>query len=381
MEPLPPDAGYYQLLGVSKSASEAEINKAYKKLAIKYHPDKNPSDKELAEENFKKVSEAYEVLSNKEKRQTYDQFGKKGLDSSGMGGGGFSRGQAEEIFAQFFGGQDPFSVLFSQMGEGGMPGGGGMQFAFGGMPGMGPGMGGRGGPGGGPGMAGLPPGFAEMMGGGMGGGGMPGGMGGMGGFPGMMGGGMPGGSRKQPEQPSAIPAGTAVSVHGLQGAAQHNGKGARVESYDAAAGRYTVTLDDGDALKIKFDNLLQLAKCEVTGMQNRAELNGQTATIAGYDAGKQRFHADIQGVGRASLLLSNLILPAGTRGRVFGLTSEAGSKWNDKVGKVLSFDREAGRYLMEMSKSDQLKLKRDNLSLTGTNVVGMTMRSNVQDQD
>ena len=381
MEKLPDNSDYYELLGIKKSATEQEINKAYKKLAVKYHPDKNPSDKALAEENFKKVSEAYEVLSNKEKRQTYDQFGRQGLNSSGMGGGGFSRGQAEEIFAQFFGGQDPFSVLFSQMGEnGGGPGGmpAGMQFQFGGMPG-----GGGGGPSGGfpQGMGGLPPGFAEMMGGGMGGGGMPGGMGGMGGFPGMMGGGMPGGSRKQPEQPSAIPAGTAVSVHGLQGAAQHNGKGARVESYDAAAGRYTVTLDDGDALKIKFDNLLQLAKCEVTGMQNRAELNGQTATIAGYDAGKQRFHADIQGVGRASLLLSNLILPAGTRGRVFGLTSEAGSKWNDKVGKVLSFDREAGRYLMEMSKSDQLKLKRDNLSLTGTNVVGMTMRSNVQDQD
>jgi hypothetical protein len=154
-----------------------------------------------------------------------------------------------------------------------------------------------------------------------------------------------------------------------------------VESLDGAAGRYTVALEDGDALKIKFDNLLQLAKCEVTGMQNRAELNGKSATIAGYDATKQRFHADIPGIGRASLLLSNLILSSGTRGRVFGLTSETGSRWNDKVGTVLSFDREAGRYLMEMSKTDQLKIKRDNLSLLGTNVVGQTMRSHVNDQD
>ena len=85
---------------VKRDATEQEINKAYKKLAVKYHPDKNPGDKALAEENFKKVCEAYEVLSNKEKRQTYDQFGRQGLNSSGMGGGGFSRGQAEEIFAR-----------------------------------------------------------------------------------------------------------------------------------------------------------------------------------------------------------------------------------------------------------------------------------------
>ena len=100
MEKLPEDGDYYDLLGIKRNATESEVNKAYKKLAVKYHPDKNPGDKELAEENFKKVSEAYEVLSNKEKRQTYDQFGKSGLNSSGMGGGGFSRGQAEEIFAR-----------------------------------------------------------------------------------------------------------------------------------------------------------------------------------------------------------------------------------------------------------------------------------------
>ena len=100
MERLPDDTCYYDLLKVKRDATEQEINKAYKKLAVKYHPDKNPGDKALAEENFKKVCEAYEVLSNKEKRQTYDQFGRQGLNSSGMGGGGFSRGQAEEIFAR-----------------------------------------------------------------------------------------------------------------------------------------------------------------------------------------------------------------------------------------------------------------------------------------
>ena len=63
MEKLPDDGDYYDLLGIKRNATESEVNKAYKKLAVKYHPDKNPGDKELAEENFKKVSEAYEVMA------------------------------------------------------------------------------------------------------------------------------------------------------------------------------------------------------------------------------------------------------------------------------------------------------------------------------
>ena len=153
-------------------------------------------------------------------------------------------------------------------------------------------------------------------------------------------------------------------VHGLNNAAQHNGKPAQVEEYDASSGRYTVSLPEGDALRIKFDNLLQACPVEVTGMQNKPELNGKSATICGFDADKGRYHADISGVGRASLKLENLILASGTRARVFGLQSDAGSKWNDKIGKVLSYDREAGRYTMEMSATDQLRIKLANLTLS-----------------
>ena len=89
---------YYKILGLNKGASESEIKKAYRKSAIKYHPDKNPGDVK-AEEKFKQAAEAYEVLGNKEKRSKYDQFGHAAFDGSGgFGAGGMNM---DDIFSQF----------------------------------------------------------------------------------------------------------------------------------------------------------------------------------------------------------------------------------------------------------------------------------------
>jgi len=93
---------YYSLLGVSRGASEAELKKAYKKLAMKYHPDRNQGDKS-AEAKFKEVSEAYEVLTDQNKRQAYDQYGHEGLDQRFGQNGGFQGGSFNDIFGDVFG--------------------------------------------------------------------------------------------------------------------------------------------------------------------------------------------------------------------------------------------------------------------------------------
>lgn len=100
---------YYEVLGVSRESSPEEIKKAYRRLARQYHPDANPDDKETAEAKFKEVAEAYDVLSDSEKRANYDQFGHAGVDGQGFGGfgeGGFGAdfGGFGDIFDMFFGG-------------------------------------------------------------------------------------------------------------------------------------------------------------------------------------------------------------------------------------------------------------------------------------
>ncbi|XP_031551238.1 dnaJ homolog subfamily B member 6-like [Actinia tenebrosa] len=111
-------ADYYEILEISRSATEADIKKAYRKLALLWHPDKNPDIKEAAEEKFKEISEAYEVLSNKERRDIYDRYGRDGLTGGGGRGAGpdfdfdFHFHRPEEIFKNFFGTNDPFSTFF-----------------------------------------------------------------------------------------------------------------------------------------------------------------------------------------------------------------------------------------------------------------------------
>uniref|UniRef100_A0A3Q4H0S6 DnaJ homolog subfamily B member 6-like n=1 Tax=Neolamprologus brichardi TaxID=32507 RepID=A0A3Q4H0S6_NEOBR len=107
---------YYQVLGVRKDASADDIKKAYRKLALRWHPDKNPENKEEAEKKFKELSEAYEVLSDANKRSLYDRYGKEGLTGSNGGREHFHEPftfrNPEDVFREFFGARDPFADFF-----------------------------------------------------------------------------------------------------------------------------------------------------------------------------------------------------------------------------------------------------------------------------
>src|SRR5689334_976331 len=104
---------YYEILGVTKTASAEEIKKAYRKVAMQFHPDRNPGDKS-AEEKFKEAAEAYEILSDADKRAQYDRYGHAGVSGNGRGGFGGGGMNMEDIFSQFgdIFGDDVFGSFF-----------------------------------------------------------------------------------------------------------------------------------------------------------------------------------------------------------------------------------------------------------------------------
>jgi len=114
----------YEILGVSRESSPDEIKKAYRKLALKWHPDKNPDNKEHAEKKFKEIAEAYEVLSDSQKRAIYDREGIEGIRGGGGGGHRFNRSSSfhftdpNEIFKSFFGSSSIFDIMEEMMGGG-----------------------------------------------------------------------------------------------------------------------------------------------------------------------------------------------------------------------------------------------------------------------
>jgi len=314
---------YYKNLGLNKGANEHEVKQAYRKLALKYHPDKNKENPQAAEEKFKKVAEAYDVLSDKQKREIYDSYGKRGLENGGgggFGGGGAHFVNAEDIFRQFFGGQ----------GGGGFHddfGGGGFSFNFGGHEGGFPGGGHHHHRGGRPRRPTPPP---------------------------------------YPSGPEVITKDTAVYVHSLSSAQQYNGMEGTLIGYDASKNRYKVSFggsdDDENAISIKPTNFVQLVESvRLRDIQSRPQLNNCIGSIIGMSG--DRFHVKLNGSDSAcvGVGLANLVLPANTRVHVHSL--EGAAHYNGVTGKVIQYLETENRYLIEIPGNKQLKLKTENISI------------------
>lgn len=279
---------YYQILGVTKKATQDEIKKAYRKLALKWHPDRVAEDKKVeAQAKFQEIGAAFDTLSDPEKKRIYDQVGEEGLNGAGSmpegyadqfksagggGGGGFGGGGAGPKFNFSSGGGGmPGGMPGGMGGMGGMPGGGGQQFHFSNADdifknffGTADPFQARGGDNSSDEEGGMP---FKMGGGGMGG--MPGGMGGFGGIPGM--GGMPGGQRstslprnmaqQRQEKAPPIQHDLAVTLEELYTGANKKMR-ITAKKYDPATGRTTsvstdkqITIKAGwkDGTKITFE--------------------------------------------------------------------------------------------------------------------------------
>eukprot|EP00747_Dinoflagellata_sp_TGD_P222340 gnl/TRDRNA2_/TRDRNA2_94053_c0_seq1.p1 gnl/TRDRNA2_/TRDRNA2_94053_c0~~gnl/TRDRNA2_/TRDRNA2_94053_c0_seq1.p1 ORF type:complete len:318 (+),score=55.86 gnl/TRDRNA2_/TRDRNA2_94053_c0_seq1:51-956(+) len=274
----------YEVLGVERSATDAEIAKAYKKMALKYHPDKNPADKEKAEENFKRVTGAYEVLRDPEKRKNYDQFGKDGISPGfGFAQGGRNFGgvdtfqQADEIFKAFFGQSDPFSMFGSD------PAIPSSRFFFNEDPG---------------GLGGVAGGFSRSR---------------------------PTPTRAQtgrrPCPPHAASRGTPVVIRGLAKAPKFNGKVGKILSWDEEKGRYEIDTDEG-ILLLKPQNVTQRCSVEAVNLCEKPELNGRRGEIIGYDEEKGRYLVALSSPQvTLGLQPANCLLRTGTRIIVQGLSN------------------------------------------------------------
>lgn len=375
---------YYEVLGCDRSANDAQLKKAYRKLAVKWHPDKNPGN-DVATKNFQKISEAYATLSDANKRKMYDMYGKEGANAAdqmpgggaggfpgggmpggfpggmhfstsgmpgGMGGGhGMTPEEAQRLFGSIFGGSDPFggAGLFGG-GMGGMPGGIHMNMGGGGMPGNGMG-----------GMGGMDP-ISMMFGGG---GGMPGmGMPGMGG---MAGGGMPR-SRPRPPPPvtryDTIPRGTVVSLKGLVSAPERNGDQGVIQQYNPSNGRYIVLLGDEDEeqqqMSVKPSNLLQHVHVRIHDVKSQPELNGKTGTIVTWIASKERYNIHVMALNKVvSLRPANVVLDVGIVGQICGLNNKP--ELNGKWGTIKGWLRESNKYDVQTSPSQVIRIKVENL--------------------
>jgi curved DNA-binding protein CbpA len=311
---------YYKVLGISKSASSQEIKKAYRKLAIKYHPDKNKVNKEAASEKFKKISEAYDVLSDDEKRKKYDQFGKEGLNNNVH----MSHQHAQEMFSTFFGGRDPFSMFFDNDDlnfNGGMSG-----FNNGGMSGFNNG-----------GMSGFN-------------------NGGKSGF---------NFNRRSRSRSyvsdvpfNKISINKSVMIYNLQNNSNLNNQLGTVKSFNNLKDKYVIQTNNGQLVYLKQDNIKEILLFKICDLTSKKILNGQSGQIIGLDVTNNRYRVIVNN-NMLSLKSNNIIINSDHCVKLQGLISQP--QLNNTIVKIKDFDSDAKKYIVLIKNNKLIKIKMENI--------------------
>lgn len=323
---------YYEVLGVSETATDKEIKKAYRKLSLKHHPDKNQDDKENAENIFKKINEAYSILSDREKRKNYDRYGKQGLED--YGGFGMSGQDARQTFHDFF-------EQFAGSSSGFTPSTQGFTNGF--MRGFGSGLG-----------TGIGEGLREM-----------------GVHPGIhasipileqflnpfgtMTGFNFGSQQIDSSKPDIISNGVNVKIKGLVNNTSLNGKLGVVKGYNNEKKRYQITIQN-ETKMLKRKNIQQLVEGTVIGT-NKQELNGRKCNILSYNNGTDRYQVQI-GRKIVNIKPEHIIVDDDTCIEIRNIQSD--QSLNGRFGRIKSFNQAKHRYNIALP-DKQISLKLTNV--------------------
>ena len=292
---------YYTILGVSRGADTKSIKKAYHRLAVKYHPDKN---KDASAANiFKKINEAYGILSDANKRRTYNQFGKDAINQEMNMGEGFDMPQAHDIYNQFFAGtrspDDPLSHFFKQNSFGGQQ----MRFQF---------------------------------------------------------------HRRTQQHPRPrrcsmnefkIPRGIRILITRLKASTELNGESGIVLDYSSLKKRYMVSVNNTQVY-LKSENIQQIHGVKIINLEKNINLNGKSGKIIGFDKTTNRYQVLING-DPVGLKQNNILFKVGSLVKLIGLKNN--SYLNNKWVKIIQCDKFANKYLVKTEDIKLLRVKYENV--------------------
>lgn len=288
----------YKVLGVPRTATDKEISAAYKRLALRYHPDKNMGSRSQAEHAFKRVTGAYETLRDSTSRRKYDassQGPAAGRSSAGGIPSSFgSFEHADELYRAFFG--TGVSTTVPDIDIAGI-------FNFDQKPRT-----------------------------------------------------KPTSVSKRPETPAHVMlGGTQVVIHGLASKPEHNGKTGKVRNWTSAKGRYEVSLNCGGVISLRPQNLTQLCHVTVTQLVEKPELNGKRGEIVDFlEASGHYVLLMNEPPCVVELLPSNCIFPVGAAGVLEGLSDE---KLNGQMCHITGTDHDTSRYVVQTEGGRQLKVR------------------------